>query len=114
MIAVSVDAPEKSEALRLDLRLPFPILCDTERRTIQELDIYNAREKGGIAKPAMFVIDPERVVRYAAVDAVATRVPASEIVRVLQTTTEAQPLRRRVHIPLFAHWFRAIRNGIRG
>ncbi len=114
MVAVSVDPAQKSEALRLELHLPFPILCDTERRIIQEWDIYNARERGGIAKPAVFVIDPDRVVRYGTVDAVVTRVPASEIVRVLQTTTEAQPLRRRVHIPQFAHLFRAIRNAIRG
>lgn len=30
--AVSADPPAKSEALRRELRLPFPILCDTERR----------------------------------------------------------------------------------
>lgn len=112
LLAVSVDAPEKSEALRLDLHLPFPILCDTERRVIKDWDIYNPREKGGIAKPAVFVVDRDRVVRYGAVDTVATRVPASEIVRVLQTT-EAPGVRRRALIPLWGEWLRAIRNGIR-
>jgi peroxiredoxin len=110
VLAVSVDAREKSEALRLELYLPFPILCDTERRVVKDWDIYNPREKGGIAKPAVFVIDRHGTVRYSAVDTVATRVPASEIVRVLQTTAEAQQVRRRVHIPRFAEWLRAIRN----
>jgi peroxiredoxin len=113
VVAISVDKPEKSEALRLGLHLPFPILCDTERRVVKDWDIYNPREKGGIAKPAVFIVDSNRMVRYSAVDTVATRVPASEIVRVLQTTAEAPQVRRRVHIPLLDQWFLAIRNSIR-
>lgn len=60
MVAVSVDAPETSEALRVQLSLPFRILCDTERRVVRDWDLYDARERGGIAKPAVFVIDPNR------------------------------------------------------
>ncbi len=40
--------------------------------------------KGGIAKPAVFIIDSSHVVRYAAVDSIAGRVPASEIVFLLR------------------------------
>jgi peroxiredoxin len=108
--AVSVDAPGKSEALRGDLSLPFPILCDTEHRVVRDWGIYNAEEKGGIAKPAVFIIDPSQVVRYAAVDSVVRRVPATEIVTLLQNTTERQPVRRSVHVPQFSAWRRAIRN----
>jgi peroxiredoxin len=108
--AVSVDAPEKSEALRVQLSLPFPILCDTERRVVKDWGIYNAEEKGGIAKPAVFIIDPGRRVRYAAVDAVVRRVPAAEIVSVLQSAAEGQPVRRKAYFPLFSDWKRAIRN----
>ena len=97
----------------MDLSLPFPILCDTERRVVKDWDIYNSREKGGIAKPSVFIINPDRRVRYAAVDSVARRVPASEIVRSLQLNDDSQPVRRKVHIPLFSHWYRAIRNTIR-
>jgi peroxiredoxin len=114
VVAISVDKPEKSEALRLELNLPFPILCDTERRVVKDWNIFNPRVKGGIAKPAVFIVDSNSVVRYSAVDTVATRVPPSEIVRVLQTTAEGQPVRRRVYIPGFDQWSRAIRNGIRG
>ncbi|MBV9304158.1 MAG: peroxiredoxin family protein [Acidobacteriaceae bacterium] len=113
VVAVSVDAPEKSEAMRQELSLPFPILCDTERRLMKDWDIYNPRERGGIAKPAVFVIEPNRIVRYAAVDTVATRVPASEILHVLQTIAEPQRVRRRVHIPSMYDWLRAIRNSLR-
>ena len=109
-MAVSVDSCESSEALRTQLLLPFPILCDTERRVVKDWDIYNSRERGGIAKPAVFVIDPNQVVRYASVDSVATRVPAVEIVHWLQSAANAQPIRRRVHIPKLSEWIRAIRN----
>ena len=109
-MAVSVDPPDISEALRIQLSLPFPILCDTERRVVRDWDIYNSREKGGIAKPAVFVIDPNQVVRYASVDSVATRVPAVEIVHLLQNAASAQPIRRRVHVPMLSEWIRAIRN----
>lgn len=113
MVAVSVDGPEKSEALRIQLALPFPILCDTERRAIQAWGIYNPREGGGIAEPAVFLIDPGRVVRYAAVDGVAKRVPPAEIVGLLKNRAEARPLQRKVYIPLLRDWIRAIRNGFR-
>ncbi len=109
-MAVSVDALEKSETLRRALDLPFPILCDTERRIVQEWDIYNPRERGGIAKPTVFVIERDRMVRYAAVDAVATRVPASEIVRALLTTARTERVKRKLYIPRLGQWFRAIRN----
>jgi peroxiredoxin len=108
-VAVSVDAPDKSEALRVQLSLPFPILCDTEHRVVRDWGIYNSGEKGGIAKPAVFIIDSSRIVRHASVDTVVRRVPAAEIVSLLQNV-DGQTVRRRVHVPLFSEWIRAMRN----
>jgi peroxiredoxin len=110
LAAVSVDAREESEALRVRLSLPFPILCDTERRVIRDWGIYNSREKGGIGEPAVFIIDSSHVVRYAAVDTVVRRVPAAEIVSLLPNLTEGQLVRRSVHVPRFSEWKSAIRN----
>jgi peroxiredoxin len=112
LAAVSVDPPEASEALRTQLLLPFPILCDTERHVVRSWDICNSRERGGIARPAVFVIDPNQVVIYASVDSVATRVPALEIVHSLQNAANDQPIRRRVHVPMWSEWIRAIRNNL--
>jgi peroxiredoxin len=109
LVAVSVDPPETSEALRTQLSLPFPILCDTERHVVRDWDIFNSRERGGIAKPAVFVIDPDQIVRYASVDSVATRVPAVDIVHLLQDAASAPP-QRRIHVPKLSEWIRAIRN----
>ena len=109
MVAVSVDAPDESEALRIHLSLPFAILCDTERRVVKGWGIYNSGEKGGIAKPAVFIIDSGQVVRYAGVDTVVRRVPAAEIVSLLQNAAEEQPVRRRVYVPRFSDWKSALR-----
>ena len=110
--AVCIDPPIKSEAVRRELQLPFPILCDTERQVIKDWGIYNPKERGGIAKPAVFVIDCDRMVQYAKVDDVATRVPASEIVRVLTGAGQYEP-KRKVYIPRVSDFLRAIRNMIR-
>ena len=50
--------------------------------------------------------------RYGAVDAGATRVPTSEIVRALLTMAPIEPVKRKLYIPLLAEWFRAIRNSL--
>lgn len=110
-MAVSVDAPEKSEVVRRDLRLPFPILSDTQRRVVREWDIYNPQEKGGIAKPAVFILGPDRTVRFLSVDEVASRVPASEILQRL--SQQAANIGRKTLVPGPATFFRAVRNAVR-
>jgi peroxiredoxin len=113
LVAVSVDPPEASEAMRSELRLLFPILCDTARRMIQEWDIYNPRERGGIARPAVFIINSDRTVRYASVDGISNRTPAAEILGLLPATAETSAARRKHYIPTPADFFRGIRNAIR-
>ena len=88
-------------------------MCDTERGVIREWDLLNARQRGGIAKPAVFVIDVGRVVRYAAIDTVMSRVPAAEIVSVLEAARDASQIGRTTYIPLLSDWVRAIRNNFR-
>ena len=113
IVAVSVDPPEKSEAVRVQLGLPFAILCDTDRRVVQEWNIYNRAEKGGIAIPAIFIIGADRIVRQASVDSVAGRVPALEILRALRDGAESRPIRRRYNFPAPSDWARSARNAIR-
>jgi peroxiredoxin len=113
LAALSVDTPEQSELLRREMRLPFRVLCDSERRVVREWDVYDSREKGGIAKPSVFVIEADRKLRYAALDGVATRRSPAEILRVLQTGLEGPPIRGKVYVPRPDDWFRAIRNHIR-
>ncbi len=112
LAAISVDGPEKSQAVRNEFRLDFPIFCDTHRRVAHEWGVYNAREKGGIAKPVVFILDPGCVVRYVSVDEIASRVPASEVVRLLSAHDGvAAPQRRRLN-PGPGNFFRALRNSL--
>lgn len=113
LVAVSVDAPEKSESVRHDLRLPFPILSDSQRRVVREWDIYNPREQGGIAKPAVFILAPDRTVRFVSVDQVASRVPAAEILRRVSEQRSPSDANRKAIIPGPVTFFRAFRNAIR-
>jgi peroxiredoxin len=108
--AVAVDSTTQSEALRAQLSLPFPILCDIERRVVREYNLLNAQERGGIAKPSVFVIDPGLRIRYEAVDRVGTRVPASEVLSLLKAAGEAPTIKRQAYWPLVGDWIRAIRN----
>lgn len=113
MVAVSVDAPEKSESVRLDLRLPFAILSDSQRRVVREWGIYNPDEKGGIAKPSVFILAPDRTVRFASVDEVASRVPAAKILRCLSEQRSCSGADRKTKIPGLVTFFRAVRNALR-
>jgi peroxiredoxin len=113
MAAISVDAPAKSESVRRDLDLPFPILSDFQRKVVQQWDIYNAREKGGIAKPAVFILDTDRTVRFGSVDQVASRVPASEILRQLSQQFPNSSAARKTRIPGPGVFLRALRNAFR-
>jgi peroxiredoxin len=111
LAAVSVDAPEKSESVRRQLHLPYLILSDNVRSVVREWGIYSAREKGGIAKPAVFIIAPDLTVRFASVDQVASRVPAVEVVRRLHEQIPA-PAKRKPLIAGPVSFFRGIHNGI--
>jgi peroxiredoxin len=114
LAAVSVDAPEKSESVRRELRLPYPILSDSQRRVVREWGIYNPREKGGIAKPAVFILSPDRTVRFASIDQVASRVPAAKILRRLSEQGAGEVAAgRRTILPSPATFLRAIRNALR-
>ena len=44
------------------LKLPFPVLSDSDHRVIDAYDLYNM--EGKIARPALFVIDKSGVVRW--------------------------------------------------
>jgi peroxiredoxin len=113
LVGVSVDAPEKSEAVRQQLQLPFPILSDSERRVVREWGIYNPKEKGGIAKPAVFILGPDRTVRFVSVDEVSARVPSADIVSMLRERKDTIHGGRKRLIPSPAMFFGAIRNALR-
>ena len=79
LVAISVDDAARSEPVRQELGLKFPLLCDTSREVVKAYDLFNRAEKGGIAFPAAFVIDRDRVVKFRALEEVASRVNVEEL-----------------------------------
>jgi peroxiredoxin len=112
VVVVSVDSPNKSAALRHNLRLPFMILSDTDKQVIKDWGIYNPREKGGIALPSVFILDRDRRVLYASVDSTFARIPTPDIVRILQSPGEAPSAARKRYFPRAIDIVRAIRNAL--
>jgi peroxiredoxin len=60
---IVVDTPEQNRAMIEKLLLPFEILSDPEGRVIKEYDVWNPQE-GGIAKPSLFLVRPDRSVAF--------------------------------------------------
>jgi len=80
LAAISVDDAARGEPVRDELGIKFPLLCDTRREVVKAYGLLNTGEKGGIAFPAVFVIDRNRIVRFRALEDVASRVGVDELV----------------------------------
>jgi len=113
VVALSVDSQARSEALRTQLALPYPLLCDPARTVVRAWDLYNPGEMGGIAVPAVFVIGPDLRVRYRSIDATRERVATEGVLHFLRGEATGEALAR---VPLRAglgEFARAISNAVR-
>lgn len=109
--AISVDGPEHSEPLRQLYQMPFPILCDTDAEVAKSWGLFDPLEKGGIARSAVFVIEPGLRVKYCSVDSTTTRICAAELVAYLQASAagvEAPAPCRRVVVPTAGELVRTV------
>jgi peroxiredoxin len=84
LVAISVDDAARAAPVRQELGIKFPLLCDTRREVVEAYELLNRGEKGGIAFPATFVIDRERVVRFRALEEVASRVSVDELLELVR------------------------------
>ena len=112
VVALSVDDQIRAEAMRAKLGLAFPVLCDTERKVIIEWGLLNAKEKGGIAYPAVFVIDRDRTVRFLSQDRTAARVSPDALLAFLQSGMQnpSKPPKRQRIWPGFSTFWSAIKS----
>jgi len=116
LVAISVDDAARAEPCRRELGLKFPLLCDTRREVVKAYGLLNTRENGGIAFPASFVIDRERVVRFRALEDVASRVSVDQLlglVRALGKGGEAPAAPRKRGVWPGAMFVRATMNALR-
>lgn len=110
VVALAVDPPNRSAAVRAQLGLQFPILCDTERVVARDWDLYNAKEMGGIAVPAVFIIGADRRVKYRSIDTTSLRVSIEGVLPFLQGQRNKTLLERRAVRPGVRNLARAIVN----
>jgi peroxiredoxin len=113
--AIAADPPERAAAVHRQLALNFPILCDTKREVVRAWNVFEPEQMGGIAKPAVFVVDRERRVRFASIDREAVRVPAAAV---LDFVTHGMPgdgaaATRQFALPGIGDFLRATRNALR-
>jgi len=116
LAAISVDDAARAEPCRRQLGLKFPLLCDPRREVVKAYGLLNTLENGGIAFPASFVIDRERVVRFRALEDVATRVSVDQLlglVRALGKGVDAPAPPRKRGVWPGAMFVRATMNALR-
>ncbi len=114
VVAISVDPPDTSAALRRDLKIAFPLMSDSSRATITEWGLLNERE-GGIAIPATFLLDRHRVVRFRETEETMRRVPPKEMLGMVRAlgagNPQTAPSKRAVNPGVM--FLRAVLNGFR-
>ena len=109
LVAISVDKPEESQAFKLSLHLPFPLLSDVERKVVSEWGLLNTGEHGGIAHPVTWVIDQTRTVRFRSLDQKTSRVDLGLLVAFLRGEEDATPeLKRSKLLPDLGVYWRGI------
>jgi peroxiredoxin len=120
LVAISVDDAERAEPARQELGVEFPFLCDSSRETVKAYGLLNAKEKGGIAFPAAFVIDRDRIVRFRALEEVASRVNVEQLLELVRELggggdSRTKPRRRGVFpgLMFLRATMNAMRHGIR-
>ena len=111
VVALSVDEPARSQAVRAQLGLEFPTLSDVDRTVVRAWDLYNPREFGGIAIPSVFVLGADLRVRYRSIDETAKRVSTDGVLAFLQRGA-APPDRTSVRVR-FGDFVRAFGNGFK-
>jgi thioredoxin-dependent peroxiredoxin len=84
LVAISVDDAARAETVRQELGVKFPLLCDTSREVVKKYGLLSSGEKGGISFPASFVIDRDRVVRFRALEQVASRVSVDQLLELVR------------------------------
>jgi len=115
LAAISVDAPARSAPMKADLALPFAVLSDSRRALIARWGLLNEKEMGGIAFPAVFLIDRDLIVRFRSVDKTARRADTAEVAAIVKSVTEGGPAKeavRRTLRPGFM-FLRAAANALR-
>ncbi|MDA1185491.1 MAG: peroxiredoxin family protein [Acidobacteria bacterium] len=78
MIALSADTPDTARMTVSELGITYPVLSDASLTYIRQYDVLHPQE--GIARPSMFIVDREGVIRWRFVGMSASARPPIETV----------------------------------
>ncbi len=84
VVTISADSANSLGEYRKAHSVPFIMLSDPERAVIKEYGVYNAGERGGIAIPAVFIIDRSGTITFAKVERTVLRVRNKILVKEIQ------------------------------
>ena len=80
LITISADDQNYAWSMGMTTGAKYQILSDGDRSTIKSYGVYNAAEHGGIAHPAVFIIDKSGRIQYMYIGKDAGDRPADEVV----------------------------------
>ena len=66
------------------MQFPFELLCDFEKKVINQYHLLNPHEHDGIAYPALFVINPQGRICYRSLDRTGARVQLTDVLKFLE------------------------------
>jgi alkyl hydroperoxide reductase subunit AhpC len=84
VVAISSDSVKQSEAISREMALPFQLLCDADKRVINQYNVLNTFEHGGIAKPSIFLVAPSGKIRFRSFDGTARRANIKHLLSVIE------------------------------
>jgi len=83
IVTISSDSVEELGEYRQKSSMPFVMLGDSGRDVIKQYDVYNSSERGGIAIPAVFIVDRAGVMRYSNVEGKYIRVRSKQLLKIV-------------------------------
>jgi peroxiredoxin len=110
VVGVSVDEAVRSERVRRQFGLTFPILCDPSRQTIQAWGLRDPGDRRDLALPTTVVVEQDGTLGMVAFDGVRFRTTLDAVLDRLRTGPAApwRPLRWVQAWPWY--WARCIAN----
>lgn len=76
---ISSDSLEPAQGFAAEMALPFALLCDPERQVITAYGLLNPYEHGGVAHPAILVIDRDQRLIYRSIDNTVKRIDLQDL-----------------------------------
>ncbi len=97
-MAISSDEPRTSALLVGEHFLPYPLLSDPTRETIEAYGVLNPAERGGVAIPAIFAVAQSGVIKLKSIDTMVDQLSPRQLPAALSAQGDHAD-RRRIWFP---------------